>query len=414
MIKKHNFLKKITNYLNYFKDIKIFNERIKNKNYELIILDNFSKEIQLKRKSNYYSDLNLILEKKNIRYINLFKNFSNKKIEKEKIKKNQIILDNTHNLFFEILLIFKILGRKFYFELFIFLRKIRLNNNSKYFLKKAISLKNIASSSYTLRLCRQIERYIKHLNPKYFVLTIEGNSWEKILIHHIKNKFKDIKIIGVQFSAIYENDYPLKKSIGKIYEPHILICKDYMNYLNIKKLKLFKNSKVIYNNLNIVEKKTKKIKKKFNKIKCLVTPEKNISEILSILDFINDLSIKNKSISFYLRLHPNLESSIVSQVKKKCNKNIIISKTTLLNDLNNCNVLIYRGSSICIDALKKGLRLVYYNNSKFNIDPIKTLEIKNNYFFNIKQFLNILKTKQKINQNIDKYLKAKNQKIKFE
>ena len=135
---------------------------------------------------------------------------------------------------------------------------------------------------------------------------------------------------------------------------------------------------------------------------------------MSIVDFINNLSIKNKSINFYLRLHPNLENSTISHVKKKCNKNIIISKKTLLEDLNNCNVLIYKGSSICIDALKKGLWPVYYNNSKFNIDPIKTLDIKKNYFFNIKQFLDILKTKQKINQKIKEYLKAKNQKIIFE
>ena len=131
----------------------------------------------------------------------------------------------------------------------------------------------------------------------------------KILIRHIKMNYNQIKVIGVQFSTIYSNDYPMKKNIGKIYEPDVLICKNYVNFLNVKKLKIFKNSNIIYNNLEIDNKKIILKKKKYKKISCLVAPEKNITEIMAFVDLLNKISSKTNSIKFILRLHPNLSKS---------------------------------------------------------------------------------------------------------
>ena len=130
------------------------------------------------------------------------------------------------NFTYEFNLIIKILCKKIFYEILIFLKIIPLDKDKKYFLKRAISFKNISGAAHTIRLCDQIDEYLSKFKPRYFVLTIEGNSWEKILIRHIKNKYKNVFIIGVQFSTIYSFDYPLKKKIGKIFEPDFLICKN--------------------------------------------------------------------------------------------------------------------------------------------------------------------------------------------
>ena len=73
--------------------------------------------------------------------------------------------------------------------------------------------------------------------------------------------------------------------------------------------------------------------RKYKKIRCLVTPEKNISETMALVDVINKIYEKNNKIQFKLRLHPNLSKDENLKIKNKCNKNININKSSLSEDL---------------------------------------------------------------------------------
>ena len=169
---------------------------------------------------------------------------------------------------------------------------------------------------------------------------------------------------------------------------------------------MFKNSKVIYNNLSVKNKKKNIPIRKYKKIRCLVTPEKNISETMALVDVINKIYEKNNKIQFKLRLHPNLSKDENLKIKNKCNKNININKSSLSEDLKKNNIIIYKGSSVCFNAIENGLMPLYFNNNKFNIDPIKSLEIKQNYFSNSEDFLDKI---SKIRNN--KIIKSKIKKI---
>lgn len=412
LFRKHNFFKKIVFYIRNLKVIKIKYNMHTYKNYDAIILNKLSNKNELLiNRSNYYSNLNQILKNKKYKFLNIYKNLSDNQ-NSISDKKDKIILSKFNNLFYELHLLYKILKKKFFLEISLFFNIITLDEKTKYFFKKAISFKNISGSAYSIRLCDQLDNFLHKVKPKLFFLTIEGNSWEKILIRHIKMNYNQIKVIGVQFSTIYSNDYPMKKNIGKIYEPDVLICKNYVNFLNVKKLKIFKNSNIIYNNLEIDNKKIILKKKKYKKISCLVAPEKNITEIMAFVDLLNKISSKTNSIKFILRLHPNLSKSELSKIKKNCNSTINISKNLLKKDLSICNILLYRGSSISFDALKHGLIPIYLNNNEFNIDPIKNLAIKKYYFSNPKQFLAIIKNikiKKKLDLKVQKYFNQKNQ-----
>ena len=57
---------------------------------------------------------------------------------------------------------------------------------------------------------------------------------------------------------------------------------------------------------------------------------------------------------------------------------------------------------------------LYFNNNKFNIDPIKSLEIKQNYFSNSEDFLDKIskiRNNKIIKSKIKKYFNKRNQEI---
>ena len=138
--------------------------------------------------------------------------------------------------------------------------KRELTKLENYYLKKSFKLINLFGALSTLRTTKQVQDIIEHVKPDMIFLPIEGHVWEKNLIKNIKLKYKNIKLFGIQFSSIIEKDNPFKKSLGKLYEPDVLICNKYLNFLIVKKNKFFKYSKTIYNNLRIDKKKNLKRK----------------------------------------------------------------------------------------------------------------------------------------------------------
>ena len=119
-----------------------------------------------------------------------------------------------------------------------------------------------------------------------------------------------------------DNDYTINKYYGKIYQPHLIICNNYINYLTVKN-KLFKNSKIIYNNLTLKKEELQKVKT-FEKINCLVVPELNIVEVNKFVALIKKIKFNNNKINFTLKLILRLKQKILIKSKgvrkyRKCN-----------------------------------------------------------------------------------------------
>ena len=239
---------------------------------------------------------------------------------------------------------------------------------------------------------------------KVLFLPIEGHAWEKVLIRDLKEEFKNVKIIGIHFSSIINSDTTIRQNLSKIFQPDILICNKYHNYKIINKKNIFKKSKILFNNLKKEKNYKKKIAKSYKKIRCLVAPELNFSEVIHFIKLINKILNKDKNIKFTIRLHPSTPKEDINKIIKLQNKNIKLSKSkSMLNEYSNHNVIMYRGSTTCFDAAMNGLWLMYYNKDIFNINPLHELNLKYNNFSDEFEFLKIIKKLNKLKKKKIKY-----------
>ena len=403
-------IKKNLNFLNQLPEKNKFKVLSKKK---VLILSNLINKNDFSSNSDIYTnDLQVILNKKKITNLKVLRNFTPNTYRD---KSNKIVLPKLNFLSWEIITILKILKERIKTQLFFKKKKDYFTKTEKYFFKKSINFINLFGSLSTLRIINQIENIINIVKPNTIFLPIEGHIWEKSLIMNIKSKYKMIKIIGIQFSSIIENDYTMQTSLGDLYEPHQLICNKYLNYLIIKKKKLFKNSDIIYNNL-LINKTKPRINKEFHKIKCLVVPELNIVEVNNFIELIKNIKNINKEIKFTLNLHPQTSKEDVKSIKDRLKYVAKVSIRNLENEIKSNNVLIYRGSTACFKAAEEGLWLLYYNTGKFNINPLHELKLKKNNFSNIIEFSKIidyLKFEDKHRLNKIFYPK-KNQVFKYE
>ena len=92
-----------------------------------------------------------------------------------------------------------------------------------------------------------------------------------------------------------------------------------------------------------------------------------------MLNLVREISLKkNNKIEYIFRTHPVIDKSVLKN-EIYTNPNIKFSKNKdILKDFANCNVVLYSGSSVCIQAVLNGLLPIYYHkkNSIFSIDPL--------------------------------------------
>lgn len=388
-----------------FKNLSYLSQIISVKNFQTLttkdalIINNIINKKDFHTKKNIYTnDLASILRKNNINSVSVFRNFTNLAYNNTS---NKFVLPKLHFFKWEICTALKLIREKLKYNFFLNKKKLKLNKLEVFYLKRSLKFINLFGAMSTLRISTQIDYIIKKVKPKLIFIPIEGHVWEKQLIKSIKLKYKNIRIIGIQFSSITEKDNTIKISLGKIYEPDLLICNKYFNFFIVKKNKIFHNSKILYNNLLIEKQQIHK--KKFKKLNCLITPELNFIEVQKFLSLVLKIHSQNKKIKFTIKLHPQTSKDEIKEIKKKLNSSIIISNKSLNQELKKNNILIYRGSTSCFEAANNGLWLLYYDTKNFDINPFKELKLKNNYFSNDLEFLKIIdnlkkKKKFKINQ----------------
>ena len=379
-LEKINFLKILDLILSYLDSGNVVLK--KRDSVEILIISNIVSIDNLK-KDLYFGNLDKSLNKKKIKTIKAFRNFTYKKSsELSKIMKNDnIIFSKRLNYLAELkfaCLIFKEI------LVFIFLNKYR-------YIKKYIKLRDLFSIASNLRLVSQIEEVIKVIKPKIIIFTYEGHAWERLLVNLCKTKYKSINTIGYQFSTIKSNQKGFFKKLKKNYNPHYIATTGQKTFDLIKKkinfAKIFK-----LGSTNFIKRKNKKIKEN----DLLVALDSEPNELFKMVDFCIDYSRKNIEFSIIIRLHPILKnnSKIVSKIllKIKRFKNISISGESLEKDLQITRYLLFTDTAICITCLSYNVIPIFFVN-KFSKNIFDDNLPKKNIIKNIIDLKNILKIK---------------------
>lgn len=351
--------------------IKLENYTIRNKRYDTCIVSNI---ISIKKKYSIKDDLYFKGFFENLKnpYV-VYRNLTSEnsyEIRKKLIDKHAIVVNKKSFFICELYYLA--------FAIFIFINikihiLLEVKNNKKKFLKEASKFIHIGNSISNLRICYQILNTINLYQPKSIFITFEGNAWEKILIHHLRKKFKKIQIYGYQFASLNPSHGILNIKLKRHFYPDQILTVGKINYDLLTKSKI--NSTVKVKIVGTAKYQKPIGLKKFTKT-CLILPGENKYEVYKFFELAKKLAIMNDDFNFIFRLHPQRDISYYFKNNIVFPKNLKISKNEIDKDLNSSFFGIYGGSTAILNCLAKGMWPIYYDCSQINVDVIFKLKLQ--------------------------------------
>ena len=262
-------------------------------------------------------------------------------------------------------------------------KEMRLEKNiiKKKFLYFA-AIESLSPSSLTsLRLAMQIGGLVKTLKPKALITTHEGYAWERRVYDAARQVDQNIKCIGYTHAPIFENQHAIKRSLAKQFNPDVILVSGPTQKKQLEKYGLLKNIQIdVLGSLRFIQRKVDnadlQIKKKIagkSKQFCLVIPEGIKKEIDLLFDFSLECAKAIPECQFIWRLHPLFEFNHLKY--SNLPDNIILSDQKLNDDFLRSQWLLYRGSSVVIQAVVAGLKPIYlHRTDEMKIDPIYEID----------------------------------------
>ena len=243
------------------------------------------------------------------------------------------------------------------------------------------------------------------------IITLEGHAFEKIIFNYCKER--KIKSIGYFFSVIREYKNSIYYSYLKNYDPDVILTSGHISQKHLKNNLPKKNILVLGGNKKFSKNSNLNISKNNKKkIAVLVCPEGLFSETLKLFELINNKNLINDKLNFLFRVHPVLNKSIDFK-NKLINKNIkFSSQKDIESDFKKSDVILYSGSSVCVQAVMQGIIPIYYRSPscEFSRDPlyeVNRFTIKNKIELELK-LNSLLKNKSTLSfkhkmYNLEKY-----------
>jgi len=232
-------------------------------------------------------------------------------------------------------------------------------------------------SMSALRIAQQVEDLIHKLQPKMVIATYEGHSWERLVFASARAVCPNVKCIGYHHTILFPEQNALAIRISDRTDPDVVLTAGDVsrNWFSAQE----ELSSVPAFALGSPRRPTGRIAKVPSKaLPCLVTPEGLLDESVDLFRLALETAKALPQQQFVLRLHPvinrkNVEEALGSL--KSLPGNVMWSQSGLQDDIAQCGFLLYRGSTVVIEAIMSGLRPIYFEKSddSFTIDPLSKL-----------------------------------------
>ena len=364
-------IKKKKLYIPFFRKDILIQDYNKCKSSEIFFISHYLGNIDYDDNDFYYYNIFKKLDKEGKRFSIILLNKTNSNPE-DIIKKyknsniSRIIISNYYSIFRNPFKLFFLLSKYFEFVLKSFF--VKLSKSEKKLLKN-FSLKNFIKSRNTLLMTENIKKVIANSSIKGFFTTYEGHSFEKNLIQYFNKK--KIKTFGYYFSIIRDHDINLFYDFGFNTQPNYIL----FTGQNTKKIFLekvnFNLGKLKLDVIGYTRPIKYQKKENFNKI-LLFCPEGLYNETELMLRFAKETLNHYENIKIIFRLHPEINKNLINfNFNDLVSDRFILSSNKLEDDLNLSSILIYRGSSVCINALYNDLLPIYLKlDENINLDPL--------------------------------------------
>lgn len=208
------------------------------------------------------------------------------------------------------------------------------------------------------------------------IMTYEGNSIEKSLFY-LCSEF-NVLSAGFQHAPIIKDQHAIFTNLGKRLSPAAILTSG--PYLQ-SKFEIFLSNEIPITTLGspkFVESKLDIFDYSKNH-NVLLVPDGNEESVQTFFKLGFNLSKKLPHIKIFMRSHPLfyylLDNKFQNLLEKPDNFNF--SNKTVENDLFLTNWVIYQNSSVCVQAIMHGCRVIYLEHRLANIDPL--FELKYNH-----------------------------------
>ena len=220
-----------------------------------------------------------------------------------------------------------------------------------------------------LRIASQLANFIQQTQPRVVLFTYEGQSWERVLCKLVHDQIQDVYMVGYQHSVLTPGLRNIEVRLGAGCDPdHILTAG------RVTRAILLDQSHFNANEINVLG-SPKAINVENGKVQSfsgtvLGVPEGQLSEVRIISEWLLAGARANGDVKFVLRLHPVTSKTEVLKhcpELKSAPKNFQISDAPLQKDLEAASWLLYRGSSIVLNALVKHVRPIYVDSDNSHV-----------------------------------------------
>jgi hypothetical protein len=228
-----------------------------------------------------------------------------------------------------------------------------------------------------LRLGEQIKALVVRLKPRAILVTYEGHSWERIAFAVARKVSPKIQCIGYQHATLFNQQHAVQRRLADKYNPDAILTSGKVAQSRLQKNQQLQDVKIVTLGSNrsfacqpAHEWRSSNGEKKV----CLVLPEGILSECNLLFGFSLQCARSIPNIEFIWRLHPNMNYEALTRQNpslRNLPSNIVLSSSTLGEDIARSHLALYRGSTAIVQAGVLGVRPVYLHQP--NEVPIDTL-----------------------------------------
>jgi hypothetical protein len=224
-----------------------------------------------------------------------------------------------------------------------------------------------------------ITRFVRTTTVDTFTTTYENNPWEKVCFITLRNTSPGTKIIGYQHAALSQSSLNMilsdqEKEVIPLPD-RIVTVGDVTREFLIRQGNFDSERVKSGCGLRFAHLFSLSVKERSRHNSVLVTPEGVLTESVNLSDFVYNALHNTSTLRVVIRPHPALPyrdfKKYLSFNVEDCN-NIEISKNDSVSaDLESTDAVIYRGSTLALEAIKMGIPVFYVAQSDIiNVDSL--------------------------------------------
>lgn len=245
-----------------------------------------------------------------------------------------------------------------------------------------------------------VSELLQQANPRALVITWEGRSWERLAVYAAQRL--GIKSIAYQHTVLLASSHALLQSLGAAYDPDVVLTIGDRAATLFGSVGFHHTEIKSFGSYRMALSEGTNVIKNDEQLYCLVAPEGIESEAVWLFDYAIAVAREHKDIRFVFRMHPVLPFSQLANLHPRfaalpgnCS---VSQKENINDDFDRCQFLLYRGSSVALYAVMRGVKPFYYSTAgEMSIDPLYFLNEWKQVVHNEADFTNGVRLYQQSN-----------------